>query len=42
LAEDESLKRLAILRTYWKWAAFSQFFFTFRRLFPKDIFLDVS
>ncbi|KAJ7835816.1 hypothetical protein B0H14DRAFT_2795254 [Mycena olivaceomarginata] len=42
LVEDESLKRLAILRTYWKWAAFSQFFFTFRRLFPKDIFLDGS
>lgn len=29
-------EQLAILRTNWKWAAFSQFFFTFNPLFNMD------
>ncbi|KAJ7844367.1 hypothetical protein B0H14DRAFT_2278678, partial [Mycena olivaceomarginata] len=36
---DPSVKNLAQLRTNWKWAAFSQFFYTFSHLFQME---DVS
>ncbi|KAJ7716810.1 hypothetical protein DFH07DRAFT_861834 [Mycena maculata] len=38
-SSDVSSRNLAILRTHWKWAAFSQFFFTFSHLFAME---DVS
>jgi len=31
--QDSPAENLAILRTQWRWAAFSQFFFTFFPLF---------
>lgn len=40
---DPSVKNLAQLRTNWKWAAFSQFFYTFSHLFQmEDVSLNVS
>ncbi|KAJ7510268.1 hypothetical protein B0H11DRAFT_1958230 [Mycena galericulata] len=38
-SSDLSSQNLAVLRTHWKWAAFSQFFFTFSHLFAME---DVS
>ena len=37
--QDSQAENLAILRTQWRWAAFSQFFFTF---FPLVALNDVS
>ncbi|KAJ7650573.1 hypothetical protein FB45DRAFT_888155 [Roridomyces roridus] len=48
VTEDECAQNLAVLRTHWKWAAFSQFFFTFAPLFAmqdvslNDIELDLA
>ncbi|KAJ7194258.1 hypothetical protein C8J57DRAFT_1108823 [Mycena rebaudengoi] len=39
LRHDVSAQNLTLLRTHWKWAAFSQFFFTFPHLFSME---DVS
>jgi hypothetical protein len=39
LPADPFAEQLSVLRTQWKWAAFSQFFFTFAQLFQTD---DVS
>ncbi|KAJ7178692.1 hypothetical protein C8R43DRAFT_974137 [Mycena crocata] len=36
VAEHRIAQNLATLRTSWKWAAFSQFFFTFSQLFNMD------
>lgn len=42
-SSDRSVQNLAQLRTNWKWAAFSQFFYTFSHLFAmEDVSLSVS
>lgn len=43
LRQSESKDPLTLLRTRWKWAAFSQFFFTFNHLFAmNDVSITVS